>query len=187
VILETLAHAKKRGATPLAEITGFGSSADAFRITDIQPEGLGAQAAMREALEQAGLEADQTDDEGRPLIHYISAHGTGTKENDSIETKAIKGVFGDLAPRIPISSIKSSMGHLIAAAGAVECIACVQAIQSGMLPPTVNYQHPDPVCDLDYIPNEPRDERERGVEICLSNSFGFGGQNDTLIVRRFRG
>jgi 3-oxoacyl-[acyl-carrier-protein] synthase II len=187
VILETLAHAKKRGATPLAEITGFGSSADAFRITDIQPEGLGAQAAMREALEQAGLEADQTDDEGRPLIHYISAHGTSTKENDSIETKAIKGVFGDLAPRIPVSSIKSSMGHLIAAAGAVECIACVQAIQTGMLPPTANYKHPDPVCDLDYIPNEPRDERERGVEICLSNSFGFGGQNDTLIVRRFRG
>ncbi len=187
VILETLAHAKKRGATPLAEVTGFGSSADAFRITDIQPDGLGAQAAMREALEQAGLEADQTDDEGRPLIHYISAHGTSTKENDSIETKAIKGVFGDLAPRIPVSSIKSSMGHLIAAAGAVECIACVQAIQTGMLPPTVNYKHPDPVCDLDYIPNEPRDERERGVEICLSNSFGFGGQNDTLIVRRFRG
>lgn len=188
VILETLAHAKKRGATPLAEIIGFGSSADAFRITDIQPEGLGAQASMREALEQAGLDPAATDDAGRPLIHYISAHGTGTKENDSIETRAIKGVFGGLAPQIPVSSIKSSMGHLIAAAGVVECIVCVEAIRTGMLPPTVNYRHPDPVCDLDYIPNEYRDERERGgVEVCLSNSFGFGGQNDTLIVRRFRG
>jgi 3-oxoacyl-[acyl-carrier-protein] synthase II len=188
VILETLAHAKKRGATPLAEITGYGSSADAFRITDIQPDGQGAQAAMREALEQAGLDPEETDDEGRPLIHYISAHGTGTKENDSIETRAIKGVFGDLAPKIPVSSIKSSMGHLIAAAGVVECIVCVQAIRTGMLPPTVNLKHPDPACDLDYIPNDYRDERERGgIEICLSNSFGFGGQNDTLIVRRFRG
>ncbi|MGP1308641.1 MAG: beta-ketoacyl-[acyl-carrier-protein] synthase family protein [Phycisphaerales bacterium] len=188
VILETLEHAKNRGGTPLAEVTGFGSSADAFRITDIQPEGLGAQAAMREALEQAGIEPGETDDSGRPVIHYISAHGTGTKENDSIETRAIKGVFGDLAPKIPVSSIKSSMGHLIAAAGVVECIACVQAIHTGMLPPTVNLRHPDPVCDLDYIPNEHRDERERGgVEVCLSNSFGFGGQNDTLIVRRFRG
>lgn len=188
VILETLAHAKQRGATPLAEIIGFGSSADAFRITDIQPEGLGAQASMREALEQAGLDPASTDERGRPLIHYISAHGTGTKENDSIETKAIKGVFGGLAPKIPVSSIKSSMGHLIAAAGVVECIVCVEAIRTGMLPPTVNYRHPDPVCDLDYIPNEYRDERDRGgVEVCLSNSFGFGGQNDTLIVRRFRG
>lgn len=187
VILETLAHAKKRGATPLAEITGFGSSADAFRITDIQPDGLGAQASMREALEQAGIQPHDTDEHGRPLIHYISAHGTGTKENDSIETRAIKGVFQDLAPRIPVSSIKSSMGHLIAAAGVVECIVCVEAIRTGMLPPTVNLRTPDPVCDLDYIPNDARDERERGgIEVCLSNSFGFGGQNDTLIVRRFR-
>ncbi len=187
VILETLEHAKKRGAEPLAEIVGYGSSADAFRITDIQPDGMGAQAAMREALEQAGLDPAGKDEDGRPMVHYISAHGTGTKENDSIETRAIKAVFGDLAPRIPVSSVKSMFGHLIAAAGAVELITCVQAIKTGWLPPTMNLRTPDPVCDLDYIPNAARDLSAPGVEVCLSNSFGFGGQNDTLVVRRFRG
>ncbi len=185
LILETLAHAKARGATPLAEIVGYGSSADAFRITDIEPDGAGAQASMREALAEAGIDPHAADANGRPGVHYISAHGTGTKENDSIETRGIHAVFGPNAPRVPVSSVKSMFGHLIAAAGAVELITCVQAIRTGWLPPTMNLHQPDPECDLDYIPNAARDERSRGVDVCLSNSFGFGGQNDTLIVKRF--
>ncbi len=183
VILETLEHATKRGATPLAEIVGYGSSADAFRITDMQPEGRGAQTAIRQALDVANMTADAVDETGQPTIHYISAHGTGTSENDSIETKAVKAVFGDLAPKIPMSSIKSMMGHLIAAAGSVELITCVLAIRDQILPPTINLHDPDPELDLDYIPNEARPAR---VDTCLSNSFGFGGQNDVLIVKRFR-
>jgi 3-oxoacyl-[acyl-carrier-protein] synthase II len=122
------------------------------------------------------------DENGTPGIHYISAHGTGTTENDSIETKAIKAVFKDNAKKIPVSSIKSMMGHLIAAAGAVELITCILAIRHQMLPPTFNLHHPDPELDLDYVPNEARSAR---VDTALSNSFGFGGQNDTLILRRF--
>lgn len=186
LIIETLDHARSRGAAPLAEIVGYGSSADAFRITDIQPDGEGAQAAMREALEQAGLDPLAVGQDGRPQVHYLSAHGTGTKENDSIETRGIRAVFGANAPRVPVSSVKSMFGHLIAAAGAVELITCVQAIRTGWLPPTMNLRSPDPVCDLDYIPNSARDLSKQGVEVCLSNSFGFGGQNDTLVVRRFR-
>ena len=186
LLLETLDHALARGATPLAEVAGYGSSADAFRITDIQPEGLGAQAAMREALQEAGIDPEKPDAKGRPPVQYISAHGTGTKENDSIETKAVKAVFGAQAGRVPFSSVKSMMGHLIQAAGAVELITCVQAIRTGIVPPTMNLHHPDSVCDLDYVPNAARDMREHGgVDVCLSNSFGFGGQNDTLIVKRF--
>jgi 3-oxoacyl-[acyl-carrier-protein] synthase II len=182
VILETLDHAMGRGAAPLAEVIGYGSSADAFRITDMHPDGRGPAEAIIQALEQAGIDPHTTDASGRPLIHYISAHGTGTQENDSIETKAVKSVFGDNAPKIPISSIKSMLGHLIAAAGAVELITCILAIRNGKLPPTINLTDPDPDLDLDYIPNE---AREADVELCLSNSFGFGGQNDTLIVKRF--
>ncbi len=185
LVLESLEQAIGRGAAILAEVVGYGSSADAFRITDIQPEGRGAQASMLQALRQAGLSPREAVG-GRPPVHYISAHGTGTQENDKIETAAVKAVFGPLAPRVPTSSIKSMMGHLIAAAGAVELITCVMAIRTGMLPPTMNLGTPDPVCDLDYIPNKARDARERGVEVCLSNSFGFGGQNNTLIVRRYR-
>jgi len=184
IIIETLEHAMSRGATILAELIGFGSSADAFRITDIQPDGLGAQAAMREALDDAGIDPHQRLPDGRPPIHYISAHGTGTQENDSIESLAVKRVFGELTPEIPVSSIKSMMGHLIAAAGAVELITCVQAIRTGFLPPTTNLHHPDPACDLDYVPNKSRQAR---VDVALSNSFGFGGQNDTLAVKRFEG
>jgi 3-oxoacyl-[acyl-carrier-protein] synthase II len=182
VVLETLAHATARGATPIVEVIGFGSSCDAFRITDIQPEGRGAAVAMLEALEQAGIDPNSTDSEGRPPVQYISAHGTGTKENDSIETLAVKRVFGDLASSIPMSSIKSMMGHLIAAAGSVELITCVLAIENGMIPPTRNLRHPDPDLDLDYVPNE---ARKTSVDVALSNNFGFGGQNDTLIIRRF--
>ncbi len=182
LVLERLEHAKRRGATPLAEVIGYGSSADAFRITDIQPEGRGAAAAMHGALAQAGIDPAATDSAGRPGVHYISAHGTGTQENDSIETAAVKRVFGELAPRIPMSSVKSMFGHLIAAAGSVEMIACVLAIRDRMLPPTINLNDPDPALDLDYVPNKARSAE---VDVCLSNSFGFGGQNDTVIVRRF--
>jgi 3-oxoacyl-[acyl-carrier-protein] synthase II len=184
VILETLEHAMARGATPLAEVTGYGSSCDAYRITDIQPEGRGAAVAMLEALRQAGIDPHARDAQGRPPIQYISAHGTGTKENDSIETRAVKRVFGDMAREIPMSSIKSMMGHLIAAAGSVEFITCVLAIRDGMLPPTRNLKNPDPELDLDYVPNQ---ARKAAVDTCLSNNFGFGGQNDALVVTRFRG
>jgi 3-oxoacyl-[acyl-carrier-protein] synthase II len=181
VILETLEHAEQRGAVPIVEVIGYGSTADAFRITDMHPEGRGPAEAISLALAQAGIDAAAVDEQGRPPVHYISAHGTGTQENDSIETKAVKRVFGELAPSIPISSIKSMMGHLIAAAGVVELIACVLAIQHQKLPPTINLIDRDPELDLDYLPNEPRDAH---VDTCLSNSFGFGGQNDTLIIRR---
>ena len=184
LVLEDLDHAMKRGAEPLAELVGYGSSADAYRITDITPDGRGAQACMRQCLRQAGILPREPGEDGRPAIHYISAHGTGTKENDSIETKAVKVVFGERAKSIPMSSIKSMLGHLIAAAGACEAIACVLALREQKLPPTHNLNNPDPECDLDYVANAARDAQ---VDVCLSNSFGFGGQNDTLIVRAFAG
>lgn len=188
VVLEALDHALARGATPLCEVAGFGSSADAFRITDIQPEGKGAIAAMAQACREAGIDPREPGADGRPRVHYISAHGTGTQENDRIESIAVKGLFGALAGKVPFSSVKSMLGHLIQAAGAVELITCVQAIRTGWLPPTINLHHPDPNCDLDYVPNQARDvNAQGGVEVCLSNSFGFGGQNDTICVRRWRG
>ena len=171
VILESLAHAKARGAKVFGEIAGYGSTADAFRVTDIHEEGRGPIAAMRMALE----EADKTPAD----VDYISAHGTSTSENDKIETLSIRGVFQDRATQIPISSIKSMVGHLIAAAGVVELITCVLAIRDGIVPPTINYGLPDPACDLDYVPCE---SRKAVVKTALSNSFGFGGQNDALIV-----
>ncbi len=175
LVLETLEHAQKRGATILAEIVGFGSSADAYRITDIPDDGHGAVASMRQALAGAGLQVTDID--------YISAHGTSTKENDVTETRAVKNVFGDHALKVPMSSVKSMLGHLIAAAGAVELITCVLAIRDGKLPPTMSLHEADPACDLDYVANA---AREAKVDVCLSNSFGFGGQNDTLIVRRYQ-
>lgn len=173
VILEEYEHAVKRGAKLLAEITGYGSTADAFRITDIHEDGRGGIASMRLALEDAGLTPAD--------IQYISAHGTGTEENDKIESLAIARLFGDLAMKVPISSVKSMFGHLIAAAGAIELITCVLAIRDGILPPTTNYSTPDPNCPLDYVPNHARKAK---VDAVLSNSFGFGGQNDTLVVTR---
>jgi 3-oxoacyl-[acyl-carrier-protein] synthase II len=174
VILETLEHATARGATILAEVAGYGSTADAFRITDQHPEGEGAIGAMKAALADAKLNPSD--------IHYVNAHGTGTRENDGNESSAIKHVFGPKGEACPVSSIKSMMGHLIAAAGAVELIACVLAIRDNMLPPTMNLDTPDPDCDLDYVPNAARAAR---VDAVLSNSFGFGGQNDSIIVKRY--
>jgi 3-oxoacyl-[acyl-carrier-protein] synthase II len=172
LILEEYTAAKRRGARLLGEIIGYGSTADAFRVTDMDEDGRGAIAAMRAALTDANVQPQEID--------YISAHGTGTEENDKVETRAIKTVFGEFAKKVPISSVKSMFGHVIAGAGAVELITCVLAIRDGLLPPTANYQEPDPNCDLDYIPNQ---SRRATVRTCLSNSFGFGGQNDTLIVR----
>jgi 3-oxoacyl-[acyl-carrier-protein] synthase II len=174
VVLEELEHAKQRGARIYAEMTGYGSTADAFAATDSHPDGRGAVACMRLALKDARLPA--TD------VGYINAHGTSTKVNDRVETLAIKQVFADHARSVPISSTKSMTGHLIAAAGATELITCIEAIRRGVLPPTINYETPDPECDLDYIPNKPR---ERRVRHALSNSFGFGGQNIALVVSRF--
>jgi 3-oxoacyl-[acyl-carrier-protein] synthase II len=175
VILETLEHAQARGAPILAEVVGYGSTADAYRITDQHPDGTGAVVAMREALADAKLSPSE--------VNYIGAHGTGTRENDGNETGAIKQIFGDVASRIPCSSIKSMMGHLIAAAGVANVITCVLAIRDGKVPPTMNRDTPDPDCDLDYVPNA---TRAANVDVAMSNSFGFGGQNDTVIVRRFR-
>jgi len=174
MVLEELQHARARGAKIWAEVVGFGTSADAYRMTDIHPEGRGPAAAMRMALADAGCRPDQID--------YISAHGTGTTENDKVETLAVKLVFGEHAPKVPMSSVKSTLGHLIAAAGATELMTCVLAIRDQVLPPTMNLENPDPECDLDYVPNAARKAK---VEVCLSNSFGFGGQNDSLVVRRF--
>lgn len=174
LILEELESARRRGARILAEITGFGSTADAFRVTDMHETGRGAIGAMQDALRDASVTPADID--------YISAHGTSTEENDKVETLAIRTVFGEHARRVPISSVKSMLGHLIAGAGAVELITCTLAIRDGVIPPTTNYHEPDPNCDLDYVPNE---ARRIPVTICLSNSFGFGGQNDTLIVRAF--
>ena len=173
LIIETFDHAAARGAEALAEIVGFGSSADAYRITDIHPDGRGAIASMQQAMQDAGITPGDVD--------YISAHGTGTKENDSIETRAVKAVFGDHAKTVPMSSVKSMMGHLIAAAGAVELITCVLALRDQKIPPTMNLQSPDPLCALDYVPNHCREVR---VDVALSNSFGFGGQNDTLVIKK---
>ncbi len=172
LILEEYEAARRRNARILCEILGYGSTADAFRVTDIHEEGRGSTAAMRAALADAGVST--TD------IHYISAHGTGTEENDKLESLSIRNVFGAHAKNVPVSSIKSMMGHLVAAAGAVELITCVLAIRDGVLPPTINYETPDPNCDLDYVPNKARKAK---VVTALSNSFGFGGQNDTLVVR----
>jgi 3-oxoacyl-[acyl-carrier-protein] synthase II len=176
VILEELQHALKRGARIYGEVVGYGSTADAYRITDIHPDGRGAVACIRMAMRDAALNPED--------IQYINAHGTSTEVNDKVETSAIRQTFGDVAYKTPVSSIKSMMGHLIAAAGSVEAITCLLAIRDGVLPPTINYCTPDPDCDLDYVPNEARNAQVRRA---LSNSFGFGGQNVSLIFSEFKG
>jgi len=174
VILESLDSAKKRGAKILAELIGFGSSGDAFRVTDMHEDARGAVQAMQAALEDANLSYKDID--------YISTHGTSTAENDSIETKAIKKVFKEEAKNTPASSPKSVFGHLIGATGCAEFITCIMAIKDNTLPPTMNLNDPDPELDLDFVPNEPR---KADVNIAMSESFGFGGQNNVLILKRF--
>jgi 3-oxoacyl-[acyl-carrier-protein] synthase II len=173
LVLEELERARRRGAQIYGEVLGYGSSADAFRITDIHPEGRGAVACITRALRDAGVSPE--------AIGYVNAHGTSTAVNDRVETMAVKQVFGEHARSTPVSSIKSTTGHLIAAAGSVEAITCLMAMRDGVLPPTINYETPDPDCDLDYIPNE---AREADVRYSLSNSFGFGGQNISLVFSR---
>ncbi len=173
VILEALKAAEARGARVYAELVGYGMSADAYHITQPDPEADGASRSMRNALDDAGLAPE--------AIEYINAHGTSTPYNDRTETSAIKKVFGSHARRVPVSSTKSMTGHLLGAAGGIELIACVQAIERGALPPTINYEHPDPECDLDYVPNVPREAK---ITTAMSNAFGFGGHNAILIVQR---
>lgn len=174
VVLEELAHAKKRGAKIYAEVTGYGLSADAYHITEPEPEGKGARKAMSMAIADAGLNPADVD--------YCNAHGTSTKFNDRAESKAIREVFKDHTKKLMVSSTKSITGHLLGAAGAVEAIACALALQKGVIPPTHHYETPDPECDLDYVPNAPR---EKPIRAALSNSFGFGGHNGCLILRKF--
>jgi 3-oxoacyl-[acyl-carrier-protein] synthase II len=173
LVLEEYEHAKKRGANIYAEIIGYGMSCDAYHMTAPDPEGRGAVRCMQQALKDAGLNPQDVD--------YINAHGTSTQLNDCMETKAIKSVFGDYAKKLAVSSTKSMTGHLLGAAGGVELAATCLSIINNTELPTINYQVPDPDCDLDYVPNEPR---EKQINIALSNSLGFGGHNATLVVRR---
>jgi beta-ketoacyl-acyl-carrier-protein synthase II len=174
LILESLEHAQARGARIYAEVVGHASSADAFHIAAPDPEAAGPARAMRWALEDAGLAPESID--------YINAHGTSTPLNDMTETRAIKMVFGEHAYRLAISSTKSMVGHAMGASGALEAIACTLIIDQGIIPPTINYENPDPDCDLDYVPNY---AREQQVNIALSNSFGLGGQNACLVLKRY--
>ncbi|ABU56511.1 beta-ketoacyl-ACP synthase II [Roseiflexus castenholzii] len=174
LVLEDLEFARARGARILAEIVGYGLSADAYHITQPAPGGEGALRSMRAALKHAGLSPDDID--------YINAHGTSTPAGDIAETEAIKRLLGERAYRVPVSSSKSQFGHLLGAAGAIEAIVSILAIQENLLPPTINYTTPDPQCDLDYVPNAARPAR---VDTVLSNSFGFGGHNVSLIFRRY--
>lgn len=177
VVIEELEHAKKRGARIYAELTGYGISADAYHLTSPHPEGDGAHRCMEMALRHAGLSPDQVD--------YVNAHGTSTGLGDVCETKAIKRVFGDHAKKgLIVSSTKSMTGHLLGAAGGVELAACAKAIEQGVIPPTINLENPDPECDLDYVPLEAREVK---IDTALTNSFGFGGHNASLLVRRFDG
>jgi beta-ketoacyl-acyl-carrier-protein synthase II len=173
--VEELEHARKRGAHIYAEIVGHAASSDGFHMAAPDPEGAGPSRAMQWALADANLNPADID--------YINAHGTSTALNDSTETRAIKKVFGDQAYKIPISSTKSMLGHAMGASGALEAIVCAQAIQHGWLPPTINYETPDPECDLDYVPNQPR---QVSVDTTLSNSFGLGGQNACLVLKRYQ-
>ncbi|MDP8921357.1 MAG: beta-ketoacyl-ACP synthase II [Chloroflexota bacterium] len=178
LLLEDLDHAKRRGARIYCELVGYGSGNDAFHMVAPSENGVGAARVMRAALRKAGAHAGLAPDE----VDYINAHGTSTPYNDKFETLAIKDVFGGHARELVVSSTKSMIGHLFGAAGAVEAVACVKAIETGVIPPTINYETPDPDCDLDYAPNV---ARERRVRAAMSNSFGLGGHNSTVVFRRF--
>lgn len=174
LVLETLERAQRRGAPILAELVGTGMTCDAFHITSAHPDGQGAAQAMTTALNSAGLNNEDVD--------YINAHGTATQVNDAIETKAIKSVFGERASQLPVSSTKSMTGHAIGAAGALEAVACIMALNANVIPPTINLDTPDPDCDLDYVPHH---AREKELNVVMSNSFAFGGQNSVLIFKKF--
>ncbi|HET9915071.1 MAG TPA: beta-ketoacyl-ACP synthase II [Anaerolineales bacterium] len=174
LVLETESHAKMRGANILAELAGYGATADAFHVTAPHESGAGGAAAIRMALESAKANVDE--------LGYINAHGTGTPLNDQSETRAIRTAFGEKAYNIPISSTKSMTGHMMGATGALEAIFCVQAVREGILPPTIHYETPDPECDLDYVPNE---AREKKIDLAISNAFGFGGHNAVLAIRKY--
>jgi len=174
VILEAESHARARGARIYAELAGYGATDDAYHITAPSEGGEGAVRSMRIALKKA--ECDPAD------VHYVNAHGTSTPINDRLETMAMKTVFGDAAYRVPISSTKSMTGHMLGAGGVVESVVCIKAIEDGVIPPTINYENPDPECDLDYVPNE---ARHAPIAVALTNSFGFGGHNASLVFRRF--
>jgi 3-oxoacyl-[acyl-carrier-protein] synthase II len=176
LILESLEHAMRRDARIYAEIVGVGASSDAYHIVAPPNNGAGAVRAMRWALEDANLTPDE--------VEYINAHGTSTQLNDAVETLAIKSLFEDYAYRLPISSTKSMIGHLLGGSGAVEAVACIKTITTGVIHPTINYEYPDPDCDLDYVPNV---ARVKDVRVALSNSFGFGGQNACLVFKKFEG
>ena len=174
LVLESLEHAQKRGAKILAEVVGYGSTCDAFHITSPDPEGFGASKAMKYAIQEANIDTSE--------ISYINAHGTSTPYNDLFETRAIKNVFKENAKNIPISSSKSMTGHLLGAAGAVESIICVKALQEGFIPPTIGYKVSDEELDLDYVPNV---GREAKLNYVLTNSLGFGGHNASLVFKRW--
>jgi 3-oxoacyl-[acyl-carrier-protein] synthase II len=174
-VLESLGHAQKRGANIIAEIVGFGMSCDAYHITAPDPDGAGAAQAMAMALKDAQMNPGE--------MTYINAHGTSTKLNDKIETLSMKKTFGEHSKKVMVSSTKSVTGHLLGAAGGVEFVACCLAIRDGVVPPTINYENPDPDCDLDYVPNT---ARKVNVSTCMSNSLGFGGHNASLIVKKFK-
>jgi 3-oxoacyl-[acyl-carrier-protein] synthase II len=174
LVMESLSRAQARGAHILAEMISYGATADAFHMTQPDENGDGAARAMTLALKKAGL--------GAKDIDYINAHGTSTLMNDRTETMAIKKVFGELAYKVPVSSTKSMTGHLIGGAGAIEAAICIMTILNGIIPPTINLEHPDPECDLDYVPNV---ARKATINTTLSNSFGFGGHNSVLIFRKY--
>lgn len=174
LVLETESHARRRGAEILAELAGYGASSDASHVTAPSEDGVGGSAAMRNAMLAAGINPDEVD--------YINAHGTATQLNDLSETRAIKKTFGDLAYNIPVSSTKSMTGHMMGATGALEAMFCVLAVRENRIPPTINYQEPDPECDLDYVPNQ---ARELPVRVAISNAFGFGGHNAVLVIRKY--
>src|ERR1041384_1691309 len=175
LVLETESHAKARGANILAELAGYGATADPFHVTAPHANGAGGAAAIQMALASAKANVDD--------LGYINAHGTGTQLNDQSETRAVKAALGEKAYQIPISSTKSMTGHMMGATGALEAIFCVQAVRDGVLPPTIHYETPDPECDLDYIPNQ---AREKKIDLAISNAFGFGGHNAVLAIRRYR-
>jgi 3-oxoacyl-[acyl-carrier-protein] synthase II len=174
LILESLEHAQKRSANILTEIVGYGATADSFHVTQPLESGDGAAKAMQMAFKRGNVKPEEID--------YINAHGTSTQLNDAMETKAIKTAFGDYAYKVPISSTKSMTGHLIGCAGALEPAICIMTILKGIIPPTINYETPDPVCDLDYVPNV---ARKKEVKTALTSSFGFGGHNSVIILKKY--